>query len=193
MSIYVWGSKAYIRNLNPSVLNIFGYNSILDAQSISSSNSYGMYFNISNISVYNGNLLGAITVNVSNSNITLDTVYFNSGNALFYNTSGDFISTYFKNVSTVIQIESHIDFDNVTILKDLEVTLSVVNTNQTSLENATFELLLQDGEFNISKGLVTGYTGQIISGIYNMGNTNITGRDQTLTNKLWQVPWGAKL
>ena len=175
VSIHVWGSNAYIQNIAPDTLSIFSYNGNVIIQNLSTSTAFSLHAKGTPIHLSDGNLGGTVSVNISESDVFINNTSFNSGEVSFYNLSGHMESVYLNDVATEIYLLSNFTFNNVTILKYLDVMGSVVNATDTKINNATYEFILRDGEFNIGKGLIMGFTGKIYSGIYNHGNTNITG------------------
>jgi len=164
VSVYTWWTEnADINNLNPNTLNIFSYDSNIDVQSPTTSLSFCLYAKKGVINIAGGNLGGSITVNVTESNVSID------------NVTGSLKSVDMSNTTTKIYLLSNFTFDDVTISCYLDVLGSVVNASNSQIYNASYEFVLYDGEFNITRGLITGFAGEIFSGIYNHGNTNITG------------------
>jgi len=176
VSIYTWWTEnADISNLNPNTLNIFSYYSDVDLQSPTTGLTFCLYAKKGRINISGGNLGGMNSVNISESNVSIDDTYFDSGEISFYNVSGNLKSVDMSNITTEIYLLSNFTFDDVTITPYLDVMGSVVNVSNSEIYNASYEFILYDGKFNITKGLITDFTGRIFSGIYNHGNTNITG------------------
>ena len=170
-NIYLWHTSCVMNRTNNITTSLEMYDSSLDIyDSVFSSlfmdimSSYLSYLNVSS---------DANFINAENTSFAIDRAIIQQLVGDLFSCSGFFNNTILVDAMLGMYY-SKIRFDNVNYTGELNLDMTFLNCSNTYInETSLYDLVLEDGSFDMQNGMIIAAGSKILSGVYNTGNSSI--------------------
>lgn len=177
-TISVWQSELYLNGLSIFGIDLMAYSSniSMDTITISGLAPVSLEMNHCNLNIDNSNIT-LMEAGIMRSNIHMNNTLLSNTNITMRWATGEICNTNLTGLSNIGLFNYSSLVLNLTVLNGwLNISESFAILDNSTVGNILlYEVLLEDGDFEMDGYVIKSYTGHVISGVYMESDVNIVG------------------